>query len=168
MNTHTKDRRSASQFYQALANWKNAAIDVEAICPGDNEESYEKEVDRLADVAGALGDAVFKYQSPDLAAVVAKLELAIETPEWIQAEHIRNAIADLAELAAVDKSPAFVPLVWLCQFERRGGTFDYESASGKITLHANYDNRAALCMVNQLTRIEHETLREYIVGRGQQ
>ncbi len=165
MTTHNQNRRPAHHFYAALKNWKQAAIDVEAVCPDDNEEVYEAEVDRLADVAGELADAVFKYRSPDLAAVIAKLEIAINTPEFIQAEHIRNAIADLAELANVEKSPAFVPTVWLCQFERRGGYFDYDGASDKITLRANYDQPAALAMVNELTNIEREALVASIIGK---
>jgi len=156
MTTHNQNRRPAHHFYAALNNWKTAAIDVEAVCPDDNEAVYEAEVDRLADISGELADAVFKYMSPDLAAVIAKLEIAINTPEYIQAEHIRNAIADLAQLAEVEKSPAFVPTVWLCQFERRGGYFDYDG--DKITLRANYDQPAALAMVNDLTSIEQEAL----------
>jgi hypothetical protein len=99
-----------------------------------------------------------------MAAVIAKMELAISSPEFIQIDYIRNAIGDLANLAGVEKSPAFVPSVWLSQFERRGGHFDYEPVSGKIILHANYDQRAAMSMVNQLSDIEREALRASIIG----
>ena len=166
MSTHIKSSRPAHRFYAALANWKSAAMDVEAVCPDDNADAYEAEVDRLADVEGEMQEAVFKYRSPDLAAVIAKLELAIYDPSWIQADHIRNAICDLAELAKVQKSPAFCANVWLCQFERRGGHFDYGTADGNITLHANYDKRAALDMLNDLTEIEREALRSNIVGKN--
>ena len=94
----TNTRRPAHLFYSALANWKNAAIEVEAVCPDDNADNYEQEVDRLADIASALQDAVFKYAAPDMAAIVAKLELAISSPEFIQIDYIRNAIDDLANL----------------------------------------------------------------------
>lgn len=166
MTTHNLNRRPAHHFYAALKNWKQAAIDVEAVCPDDNEEVYEAEVDRLADVAGELQDAVFKYRSPDLAAVIAKLELAIYAPESICADHISIAIADLADLANVTTSPAFCANVWLCQFERRGGHFDYEPATGKITLHANFDKRSALAMINNLSDIQREALRASIIGKG--
>lgn len=162
----TNTRRPAHLFYGALANWKNAAIEVEAVCPDDNADNYEQEVDRLADNARALQDAVFKYAAPDMAAIVAKLELAISSPEFIQIDYIRNAIDDLANLAGVETSPAFVPTVWLSQFERRGGHFDYEPVSGKIILHANYDQRAAMAMVNQLSDIEREALRASIIGNN--
>ena len=122
--------------------------------------------DRLADIASALREAVFQYAAPDMAAIIAKLELAISTPEFIQIDYIRNAIDDLASLAGVEKSPAFVPTLWLSLFERRGGHFDYEPVSGKIILHANYDQRAAMAMVNQLSDIEREALRASIVGNN--
>ncbi len=159
-------RRPAHRFYAALANWKNAAMDVEAACPDDDADKYEAEVDRLADIEGELQDAVFKYSSPDLAAVIAKLELAIYTPESIMADHIRSAIADLAELAEVKISPAFCANVWLCQFERRGGHFNYGPGHGIITLHANYDKRGALTMLNNLSEIEREALRSSIIGKN--
>lgn len=162
----TNTRRPAHLFYGALANWKNAAIEVEAVCPDDNEDKYEQEVDRLADIASALQEAVFKYAAPDMAAVIAKLELAISSPEFIQIDYIRNAIEDLANLAGVEKSPAFVPTVWLSLFERRGGYFDYEPVSGKITLSANYTERQAMSMVNQLSDIEREALRAAIIGNN--
>ena len=165
MSTHIKSSRPAHRFYVALAMWKNAAMDVEAICPDDDAEKYEAEVDRLADIEGELQDAVFKYRSPDLTAVIAKLELAIYTPESILADHIRSAIADLAELAEVKISPAFCANAWLCQFERRGGHFDYGPVGGIITLHANYDKRAALSMLNDLSEIEREALRFSIIGK---
>ena len=41
----TNTRRPAHLFYSALANWKNAAIEVEAVCPDDNEDKYEREPD---------------------------------------------------------------------------------------------------------------------------
>lgn len=161
-----QNNRPAHRFYNALANWKIAAMDVEAVCPDDNADAYEAEVDRLADIEGELQNAVFKYAAPDLAAVIAKLELAIYTPESISADHIRAAIADLAKLANVTTSPAFCTNVWLCQFERRGGYFDYLPEDGNITLHANYDKRAALTMLNDLTKIEREALRASIIGKG--
>ncbi|MBK7162652.1 MAG: hypothetical protein IPH79_09215 [Sphingomonadales bacterium] len=156
--------RSAQHFYVALNNWKSAAMDVEAVCPDDNADKYEAEVDRLADIEGELQDAVFKYRSPDLAAAIAKLELAIYTPESISADHIRSAIADLAGIADVTVSPAFCANVWLCQFERRGGSFDFEPVTKIITLHANYDKRAALAMLNDLSDIQREALRASIIG----
>lgn len=158
--------RPAHSFYKALANWKNAAMDVEAVCPDDNADAYEAEVDRLADIEGELQDAVFKYAAPDFAAVIAKLELAIYTPESVCADHIRVALADLAKLANVTTSPAFCANVWLCQFERRGGHFDYEPVTGKITLHANFDKRSALAMINDLSDIQREALRASIIGKG--
>lgn len=166
MTINTNTRRPAHLFYGALANWKNAAMDVEAVCPDDNADAYEREVDRMADIAGHLEEAVFKYRAPDLAAVIAKLELAIVTPEYVQADHIRNAIADLADLAGVETSPAFTANVWLCQFERAGGKFDYEPVKGEITLHANFDKRIAIRMVNELTKIERAALTAHIIGKG--
>lgn len=164
MSNNNEQRRPAHLFYQALANWKEAAAAVEAVCPDENEDRYDAEVDRLSDIAGALAENVFKYQAPDFAAVIAKLELAIHSPECINPNDIKNAIADLAELAGVEKSPAFVPQSWLCQFERRGGYFDYEPVSAKITLSASYEQRAALRMVNDLSNIEREALRANIIG----
>lgn len=161
-----QNNRPAHRFYNALQNWKTAAMDVEAVCPDDNEAAYEAEVDRLADIEGELQDAVFKYRSPDLAAVIAKLELAIYTPESVSADHIRNAIADLAKLAEVKTSPSFCANVWLCQFERRGGHYDFEPVAGKIILHANYDNSAALAMINGLSDIEREALRASNIGKA--
>ena len=166
MSTYIKSSRPAHGFYAALAIWKNAAMDVEAVCPDDDVEKYEAEIDRLVDIEGELQDAVFKYTAPDLTAVIAKLELAVRDPSWIQAIHIRNAIADLAELANVQESPAFCANVWLCHFERKGGYFDYGTADGNITLHANYDKRTALSMLNDLSEIEREALRSNIVGKN--
>ena len=166
MSTHIKSSRPAHRFYVALAMWKNAAMDVEAVCPDDDVDKYEDEVDRLADIEGELKEAVFKYATPDLIAVVAKLELAIHDPSWIQVDHIRNAIADLAGHADVKKSPAFCANFWLCQFEGQGGYFDYSTADGNITLHANYDKRTALSMLTDLTEIEREALRSNIVGKN--
>ena len=165
MSTHIKSSRPSHRFYAALAIWKNAAMDVEAVCPDDDIDKYEDEVDWLADIEGELKEAVFKYAAPDLTAVVAKLELAIHDPSWIQVDHIRNAIDDLAELTDVKKSPAFCANFWLCQFERQGGYFDFGTADGNITLHANYDKRTALSMLNDLTEIEREALRSNIVGK---
>lgn len=165
MTALLQSHRPAHRFYAALDNWKNAAMDVEGVCPDDDADKYEKEVDRLADIEGELQEAVFKYRAPDLAAVIAKMELAINCPESVSADHIRNAIADLANLASVTKSPTFCANVWLCQFERRGGSFDFEPVTGKITLHANYDNNAALAMLNQLTNLEREALRASLIGK---
>lgn len=166
MTDNTQSRRPAHRFYPALAMWKNAAMDVEAVCPDDDVDKYEDEVDRLADIEGELKEAVFKYAAPDLTAVLAKLELAIHDPSWIQVDHIRNAIADLAVHADVKISPAFCANVWLCQFERKGGYFDYGTPDGNITLHANYDKRTALSMLNDLTEIEREALRASIIGKA--
>ncbi len=164
MTDNTTPAREAHHFFKALEGYKEAVVDVEAVCPSDNEDAYEAEIDAKVDVMFAMTAEIMAREAPTIHGAIAKLEIAIYRGENdIKRDHIESALADFMRLANLTHSPAMVPLEWLCQFERRGGFYDYDGADA-ITISANFDRPEAIRLIQKLSKQERATLADYIRG----
>ena len=100
MTDNTTPARDVHHFFKALEGYKEAVIDVESICPGDNEDAYEAEIDAKVDVMFAMTAEIMAREAPTIHGAIAKLEIAIYRGENdIKRDHIESALADFMRLA---------------------------------------------------------------------
>ena len=161
MTAYQTPHLSAANFQSALQAYKNAVIDYEAVCPDDNEERYQAEVDRLVDIATACAAHLMQHQAPDLEGVFAKLEIAMSEPSAINAAYVHSAMCDLARLGKIEASPAFVPMQWANQFERAGGNIE-TLPTGETMLGVAVGNKRAANMVRNLNALQSASLTPYL------
>lgn len=166
----TTSTRNAQHFAEALALFKTARRAVYSNPPAATEEE-EQYLAELVDAEDAATDYLMSHAAPDLAAVLAKIEIVAANPNIANArDWLAGIAADVMVIGGLDRSPTFDPFVWLCQFETRGGKtalVDLEGvrhASLSIPLGETPPLRNAREALGALAPHERAALDEYLLG----
>lgn len=148
----SSDRR---QFQAALDHLREAHIELIVECHDDDAET-----DRQTDVLTFAEDAVLALDAPDMAGLLAKFEIATFDNRTLQVEWIESIRRDLMRLGNLDRSPTFLPLGWLHQFETRGG--NVLRYRGDVWLGHPLDNERAGKMLRGLKGYQQAAIKDHL------
>jgi len=116
-------------------------------------------------------DYLMGHAAPCLAGVLAKIEVTAANADTDAAtvrEWLASAAVDLMRLAQIDSSPTFDPFIWMCDFERRGGSTGLIEKDGRrlttlsLPLEESLPLANARDALNSLASHERAALDEYL------
>ena len=150
MNDHNTNY-AARHFADALKLYRHAAREMEIFPIADNAED-EAEENRLCDAFCAAEEHLIATEAPDLAGVLAKIEVLSKDGQNVTPDNLAPIIADLVRLGGITASPTFDPFLWLNRFESRGGKVNGDQLSCAA------DNTSAMAMLARLRPYEREAI----------
>jgi len=145
----------ANHFGDALRLYRHSRRELETYPLAETDEEEAEETLRC-DALCAAEEHLLHTAAPDIAAVVAKLEVAGRDAQPIQPQYVSAVIQDLIRIAGLSESPAFDPFLWINQFERAGGKIMAEQY-----LSAAVGNRRAGRMLAELMPHERAAIEAY-------
>lgn len=113
------DTHSAAKFEAMLDEWRAINLDVE-------NSSDESEWERLLDARATVEKRIYATPAPDIAAVLAKLEIAAGIGDGAgdaSAADLLAIMADLRRFAGVESAVTFQPDLWLARWTKAEGGY---------------------------------------------